>query len=186
MKTIGKIIDILFKIVEVVLALLFAVMVVLVFIQVLARFIFNSSTTWTEEIVNYSMIWVSMLGACVLMRVKGHMAIDNISNALKGIAKLLFNIVSVGFQVLFLVSTIIGFFRFLPTASIQVSPVLKLNMGLVDSIFLIAPILMLIGLFDYWAIKKGQQAGYSEEDELLKQVKAEAAAEAALNEGSEG
>lgn len=186
MKTIEKIIDILFVIVDIALALLFAVMVLLVFIQVLARFIFNSSTTWTEEIVNYSMIWISMLGACVLMRAKGHMAIDNIANALKGIPKLVFTVVSVGFQVFFLISMIIGFFRFAPTASLQVSPVLHLNMGLIDSIFLISAVLMLIGLFDYWVVKKGQQAGYSEEDELLKQVKAEAALDAAEREGSEG
>ena len=186
MKTIGKIIDIIFKIVEWIIAILFAVMVVLVFIQVTTRFLLNSSTTWTEEIVNYSMMWIAMLAACVLMRVKGHMAIDNVANALKGPAKLIFNIISVGIQVFFLVSMILGFFDFLPTASVQVSPVLQLNMGMVDTIFLIAPILMLIGLFDYWIVKKGQQAGYSEEDELLKQVQEEAAAEAALKEGSEG
>lgn len=176
MKVIGKIIDVIFNLVEWICAILFAVLVALTFIQVCARF-FHTSATWTEEIVNFSMIWVAMLGACILMRLKGHMAIDNLSNALHGIAKAVFNLISVGFQVLFLISMVIGYIDYFPKVSAQRSPALQLNMGIIYSIFLIAPVIMLLGLVDYWVVKKGQTAGYSEEDELLKQVQAENAAD---------
>lgn len=173
MKVIEKTIDFIFKTIEILIAVLFGVMVVLVFMQVLAR-VLNASLTWSEEIVNYSMIWIAMLGGCVLMRSRGHMAIDNVINALKGPAKVIIEVISVSLQVVFLVLLIIGFFQFYPTAAVQSSPVLQLNMGLIYMIFPASGILMLLGLIDYWIVNKGSLKAYSEEDVLLKQVQEEA------------
>lgn len=72
MKAVEKIIDVIFKAVEWVIAFLVGLMTALVFLQIVNRAILNVSLTWSEEIVNYSMIWIAMLGACVLVRNNGH------------------------------------------------------------------------------------------------------------------
>ncbi len=173
MKALEKIIDVIFKAVEWVIAILVAEMTLLVFMQVISRYVLNSSLTWSEEIVNYSMIWISMLGACLLVRSNGHMAIDNFVKSMKGLLKVATTLVSVAIQIAFIVVMLKGILDFLPAASVQFSPVLRLNMGLVNSVFIVSGVLMLLGLADYWIIHKGKTAAFSEEDELLKQVRAE-------------
>ena len=56
MKAVEKIIDVIFKAVEWVIAFLVGLMTALVFLQIVNRAILNVSLTWSEEIVNYSMI----------------------------------------------------------------------------------------------------------------------------------
>lgn len=67
MKAVAKIIDMIFKAVEWVITALVALMSALVLLQVINRAILNTSLTWSEEIVNYSMIWIAMLGSCLLV-----------------------------------------------------------------------------------------------------------------------
>lgn len=173
MRTLEKIIDLIFKTVEWVITLLVALMTVLVFMQVISRYILNSSLTWSEELVNYSMIWISMLGACLLVRSNGHMAIDNFVKSMKGGVRKAAAGISLVLQIAFIVVMIMGILEFLPVASVQSSPVLRLNMGGVNSVFIISGVLMLLGLADYWLIHRGKTAALSEEDELLRQVQAE-------------
>ena len=159
MKAVEKIIDVIFKAVEWVIAFLVGLMTALVFLQIVNRAILNVSLTWSEEIVNYSMIWIAMLGACVLVRNNGHMAIDNFIKALKGPLRK--------------VVMLLGIIEFFPVAAKQFSPVLRLDMAAIYSIFFISGILMLLALVDYWVIHRGKIAAYSEEDELLKKVQEE-------------
>lgn len=173
MKAIAKVIDYIFKAVEWVIAALVALMSVLVLLQIINRAILNASLTWSEEIVNYSMIWIALLGACLLIRNNGHMAVDNFLKMLKGVPKTIATLISVALQVAFIVLMFLGILEFLPTAAQQFSPVLRLDMAVVYSIFLISSVLMLLGLIDYWIIYKGKAAAYSEEDELLKKVQEE-------------
>ncbi len=173
MRTAAYIIDVTFKLIEWLVAFLFSVMTVLVFMQVIGRYVLNSSLTWSEEIVNYSMIWITMLGACLLMRNNGHMAIDNFVKAWKGPFKTIALSISVLLQIAFIIVMEIGILKFLPVASAQFSPVLHLNMGFIYSIFAISGGLMLLGLADHWIVHKGKSASFSEEDALLKQVRAE-------------
>ena len=173
MKAVEKIIDVIFKAVEWVIAFLVGLMTALVFLQIVNRAILNVSLTWSEEIVNYSMIWIAMLGACVLVRNNGHMAIDNFIKALKGPLRKVIMAVSVLLQVAFVIVMLLGIIEFFPVAAKQFSPVLRLDMAAIYSIFFISGILMLLALVDYWVIHRGKIAAYSEEDELLKKVQEE-------------
>lgn len=87
MKAVAKIIDMIFKAVEWVITALVALMSALVLLQIINRAILNTSLTWSEEIVNYSMIWIAMLGSCLLVRNNGHMAVDNFLKMLRGVPK---------------------------------------------------------------------------------------------------
>lgn len=129
MKAVEKIIDVIFKAVEWVIAFLVGLMTALVFLQIVNRAILNVSLTWSEEIVNYSMIWIAMLGACVLVRNNGHMAIDNFIKALKGPLRKVIMAVSVLLQVAFVIVMLLGIIEFFPVAAKQFSPVLRLDMG---------------------------------------------------------
>lgn len=122
MKAVEKIIDVIFKAVEWVIAFLVGLMTALVFLQIVNRAILNVSLTWSEEIVNYSMIWIAMLGACVLVRNNGHMAIDNFIKALEGPLRKVIMAVSVLLQVAFVIVMLLGIIEFFPVAAKQFSP----------------------------------------------------------------
>ena len=47
-----------------------------VIIGVIARFVFNMPFAWSEEIPKYCMIWMTFLGAPVVMHHGGHVAVD--------------------------------------------------------------------------------------------------------------
>lgn len=53
----------------------FLAMVVLTFWQVLARYIFQNPSVWSEELVSYLFAWASLLGACLITGERGHMSI---------------------------------------------------------------------------------------------------------------
>ncbi len=58
--------------------------VLLVFVNVLLRYILNSSSTWIEEIVRYLIIWITFIGSAVCFRNMSHMGIDLIFSFVKG------------------------------------------------------------------------------------------------------
>jgi TRAP-type transport system small permease protein len=55
---------------------LFAVMVVIVFINVIARYVFNNSITASEELARYAFVWSSFLGAIFVLNEGGHIGVD--------------------------------------------------------------------------------------------------------------
>lgn len=56
-------------------------------LQVVSRYVFGSSVTWTEEASRYSFIWMSLLGAAGLTYKGGHASVDLIAQKIKGKAK---------------------------------------------------------------------------------------------------
>ncbi|MCX7139897.1 MAG: TRAP transporter small permease [Proteobacteria bacterium] len=64
------------------LCILLAVMATLVFINVVSRYVFNHSFSWVEELTRYMMIWLCFIGAGITLRYGGHIAVDNLQDAL--------------------------------------------------------------------------------------------------------
>ncbi|UCD77999.1 MAG: TRAP transporter small permease [Desulfobacterales bacterium] len=56
--------------------LLLVVMCVVVVVQVFARYLFNHSFVWAEELVRYLMIWMVMIGAARVEALGEHIRID--------------------------------------------------------------------------------------------------------------
>ena len=50
--------------------------VTLTSINVVARYIFNYGLVWSDELVRYSLLWITFIGSAVLVRYKQHLAID--------------------------------------------------------------------------------------------------------------
>ena len=54
----------------------FTVMTLIVWVQIFFRFILGGGFAWTEEIAKYLMVWMALLGASMLFREGGHIAIN--------------------------------------------------------------------------------------------------------------
>jgi len=70
---IGAIID---RICKHIIVYLLAVITIVLFIQVVARFVFNTGTFWTDELARFSMIWLVFLGAAIATRDRSLINID--------------------------------------------------------------------------------------------------------------
>ncbi len=57
-------------------ALFIALMAVLIFIEVIMRYVFNSPTTWTEEIVGYCLQIAAFIGAAYVLEKRRHIRVS--------------------------------------------------------------------------------------------------------------
>lgn len=70
-----KIIRILDKIEETTLIAMFVVMVSIIFIQVVMRYVFNNSLSWSEELGKFLFVWISWIGISIGHKRKEHIKI---------------------------------------------------------------------------------------------------------------
>jgi TRAP-type C4-dicarboxylate transport system permease small subunit len=73
-----KILNTLFKAVEILIAFFLAVMILLVFMNVLFRYLFSKGFAWSEEIARLCFIYLVYLGSIGAMRDNQHLIIDSI------------------------------------------------------------------------------------------------------------
>jgi TRAP-type transport system small permease protein len=87
------------------LILMLAAMALIIFANVGLRYLTSQSIEWAEEVARHLMIWVTFVGAGLVYRYGGHVAIDNLQDALpKKLAMFLRVIVSL---------LLLGFFCFM-------------------------------------------------------------------------
>ena len=65
-----------------VLILLLGAMSIIVFTNVCSRYITGDSIPWAEEVARHMMIWLTFLGCGLVLRSGGHIAIDNLQDAM--------------------------------------------------------------------------------------------------------
>ena len=66
------------------LIVMLAVMAVIIFANVCLRYLTNQSIEWAEEVARHLMIWLTFLGCGPVLRYGGHIAVDNLQDALPG------------------------------------------------------------------------------------------------------
>ena len=64
------------------LIVLLAAMAVIIFTNVALRYLTNQSIEWAEEVSRHMMIWLTFLGAGPVLRYGGHIAVENLQDAL--------------------------------------------------------------------------------------------------------
>jgi TRAP-type C4-dicarboxylate transport system permease small subunit len=64
------------------LILLLAAMAVIIFVNVALRYLTNQSIEWAEEVSRHMMIWLTFLGAGPVLRYGGHIAVENLQDAM--------------------------------------------------------------------------------------------------------
>ena len=122
------------RVLVVLLVALFAALVLMVVWQVLSRYALNSPSAFTEEAARYLMIWVSLLGASYVFRMRLHIGLDLLTRKLTGGNKRIAEAAALTAAVLFaLLILLVGGARLVElTWSLdQVSAVLGIRMALV-------------------------------------------------------
>ncbi|KQM75637.1 TRAP transporter small permease [Xylophilus sp. Leaf220] len=61
---------------------LLAAMAVIIFVNVALRYLTSQSLEWAEEVSRHMMIWLTFLGAGPVLRHGGHIAVENLQDAL--------------------------------------------------------------------------------------------------------
>ena len=64
------------------LIVLLAAMSVIIFVNVVLRYLTNQSLEWAEEVSRHMMIWLTFLGAGPVLRYGGHIAVENLQDAM--------------------------------------------------------------------------------------------------------
>lgn len=65
---------------EFILCILLVAMTVILGIQIVARYVFNSSLVWSEELVRYLFVWSAFLGVPYCIRRKSSIKVDQFRN----------------------------------------------------------------------------------------------------------
>lgn len=111
-------------------------MMTIIFIQVLARYVFNYSLSWSEEIGRYCFVWISFLGFAAAFKSGAHIALDILLKMLRGVPyktlKLINGLLTVALSLTVLTSGI----KLLRLGMRQKSPALDIPMHLV---YLVVP-----------------------------------------------
>lgn len=145
-KILKKCVNIYNKIEEYALVYSLAFTVILIFIQVVMRYVFNKSISWSEELARYIFIWQVWLGASLAFRTNQHISVEMILDKLKGRARILFilfrDIITLGFNI-FLVN-----YGFQLVVKMQERGVVSSGMGLpLYLVYISVPLTALVILF---------------------------------------
>lgn len=72
------------RIEEVFLVTSLAFNVVLIFIQVVMRYVFQNSLSWSEELARYIFLWQTWVGASYAVRMRRHFRVEMLVDLMKG------------------------------------------------------------------------------------------------------
>jgi len=114
-----------------------ALMVIDVTWQVFSRYVLQQSSSLTEELATFLLIWVGLLGSAYAYREKAHLGIDLISTKLNERGRLITELLVL--IIIILVSIIVFIFGGLRLVYItfslnQISPAMQINMGFIYSV----------------------------------------------------
>ena len=108
--------------------LLMLAMVTIIFTQVVARYAFSNSLSWSEEAGRYIFVWMTFLGAAMAVRNRQHVSLDLILKSLPNLMQKLLLSVSYLSMMIFTAVLIFGGFKFVARGSHQASSALEIPM----------------------------------------------------------
>ncbi len=135
------------SVLEKILISIMSLMVINVLWQVFSRYILSDPSSFTDELARYLMIWLGVLGAAYVAGKGNHVAITYFSEKLsvenQKKVKVLIHLFILSFAVL---GMLIGGLRlvYITLALGQLSPALKIPLGIVYSVIPISGILIII------------------------------------------
>ncbi len=133
------------KILETILAILVAVMVLGCFWQIFTRFILNNPSKWTEELLRYTLIWLTMLGVPYAYGQEKHISINFIARTFQPKNSLLTKIgIEVLITALSVFVMIAGGWMVTTNAAGQISPAMQIPMEVYYMCVPICGVLMVI------------------------------------------
>ena len=159
METLHKIRKGLNAVVSTICVILFAVMVIVGTYQIVTRFIFNSPSTVSEELLTYTFAWMAMFSSAYVFGKRDHMrmtfVVDKLPKAQRRILEIVIELLVIAFAVIVLIYggfTIMGLSMTHKTASLGVM------MGVIYAVVPICGILIAIyGVLNLADLCKGYE-----------------------------
>lgn len=122
---------------------LLMLMVGVIFIQVIARYIFQNSLSWSEEVGRYLFVWISFLGAALGIPVGVHVSLDILTKRFPPSMQKVFFIISRITMLFFSVVLFRASLLMLELGKKQISTALKIPMRYVYLVLPISAIIMI-------------------------------------------
>lgn len=151
--------------VEYLCAFFFVIMCSSLSLQIFARYCFNVSFFWAEEVARYSMVWIVFLGAVAGVAHGAHTRIDFFIRLLPGAIQRYIPVLTNTICIVFLATLIYSSSKMINIGLIMKSTALKIPMVLVYGALPACSILMIIYLVWYTAsvfLNKPQQSDQKE------------------------
>ncbi|MEH0666904.1 TRAP transporter small permease [Vibrio scophthalmi] len=125
-----------------------SLMTVMVFVacwQVISRYLFNTPSTFSEEMLRFSLVWLSVIGLAYVAGKREHISLtlflDRYPARIAGYWNIVIQMVFIAFSVYIM---IIGGWKVSSNAMMQISPVLQLSMGKVYYALPLSGVLIII------------------------------------------
>lgn len=115
---------------------LLAAMATMVFANVVLRYTTGYSILWSEEASRYAMVWLTFVGAGLVLRYGGHIGIDTLQEKLPRHAPLIRGVIFAALLAFFVVLAVVGT-RYAILTWGQTTPVLRVPIG---AIYLAMPV----------------------------------------------
>ncbi|WP_379596341.1 TRAP transporter small permease [Teichococcus globiformis] len=150
------------------LALALATMVLLVFSNVVLRYLFDSGIVVSEELSRLLFLWLTFLGAVVVLRRGGHLGFDTLVRMLPYRGRLVCRVVSDGLTLIVCGIFLWGAWPQAVTNMDNASPVSGLPLGWAYAAAVVAGIgLSMLALTDVLLALRGIEPTPSKEDDLV-------------------
>jgi TRAP-type C4-dicarboxylate transport system permease small subunit len=142
---------------------LFLAMVAIIVIQVIARYVFRSSLSWTEETSRFFFIWIVLLGTVIGVHDHSHVAVEFLLNMLpKPVNRLLKILYTLCLCVLAGVMVWAGS-ELAYAVVVQLSPATRVSMSYVYAAVPVCAVIMLVHLLrDFFPAMQAQNLGREE------------------------
>jgi TRAP-type C4-dicarboxylate transport system permease small subunit len=122
---------------------LLAGMAIIIFANVVLRYSTSQSIEWAEEVARYMMVWMTFLGAGPVLRYGGHIAVDNLQDALPpAIAKALRLLIALMLSGFFIFIIYAGW-TYVGRAQYQMTPTTQVSMAWVYGAMPVGGLLLL-------------------------------------------
>lgn len=118
----------LYKLLKTVCFLLMLAMVTIIFSQVVARYLFENSLSWSEELGRYIFVWMTFIGSAIAVRNKLHVTLDMFVMRFPRSLQKLCLVISYTSMSIFTAVLIYGGYKFVAKGSHQISAAMQLPM----------------------------------------------------------
>lgn len=133
------------KILEIVSIALFAFITIVGTYQIITRYVFNSPSTKSEELLTYSFTWLALLAAALVFGKRDHMRMEFLADKIKGKASVTLSIISEVIVLIFSTLVLVyGGFQITKLTALQSTASLGVPMSYIYVIVPICGILIVI------------------------------------------
>ncbi|MCJ0762325.1 TRAP transporter small permease [Variovorax terrae] len=173
-----KLINLFFKLLELLVVVCMVAMVIMVFGNVVLRYVFNSGITMSEEMARYCFIWLTYIGAMVAMRDGGHLGVDTLVRHLPLMGKRVCVFLSEALMLFCNALFLLGTWHMHGLQVTNISPVAGISMIWIYGIgYIVGTVMGIMNLHKLYRLFTGRMTEQemiqvSESEEQLQEVKA--------------